>query len=44
MKWSAGDLNRQANNQANALLDHKFQPGDTVAVWLNESAEKVHMC
>lgn len=42
MKWSAGDLNRQANNQANALLEHGFTPGDTVAIWLNESAEKVN--
>ena len=29
------------DSHANALIDSNFFPGDTVAVWLKDSAEKV---
>ncbi len=40
MKWTAADVKMYADAHANALLEHGFQFGDTVAVWLPDNAEK----
>lgn len=40
LKWTAGDVKRQTDSHANALLEFGFKSGDTIAVWLPESAEK----
>jgi len=40
MKWTAADVKMYADAHANALLEHGFQFGDTVGVWLPDCAEK----
>jgi hypothetical protein len=40
MKWTASEFNAYANAHANALADHGFATGDTIAVWLPDAAEK----
>lgn len=40
MKWTAADVKMYADSHANALLEHGFQFGDTVGVWLPDCAEK----
>ena len=41
MKWTAADIKMYVDSHANALIEHRFQSGDSIAVWLPESAEKV---
>jgi hypothetical protein len=40
IKWTAGEFKGYADAHANALLEHGFHSGDTIAVWLPEGAEK----
>lgn len=40
MKWTAADFKMYADSHANALLEHGFTTGDTIAVWLPDAAEK----
>jgi len=40
MKWTAANVKMYADAHANALLEHGFQFGDTVGVWLPDGAEK----
>lgn len=40
LKWTAKEFNVYVDAHANALIDIKFMPGDTIAVWLPECAEK----
>lgn len=41
MKWSASDMQKHAEAHANALIEYHLQAGDSIAVWLDDSAEKV---
>ena len=41
MKWTAADMKMYVDSHANGLLENRFQSGDSIAVWLPESAEKV---
>lgn len=40
IKWTAGEVKEFADSHANALLEHGFTKGDTLALWLPDSAEK----
>lgn len=40
MKWTARDFLNYTEAHANALLEHGFQPGDAIAIWLPDGAEK----
>lgn len=40
MKWTASNFKAYTDSHANALLEHGFSIGDTIAVWLPDSAEK----
>eukprot|EP00605_Chrysophyceae_sp_TOSAG23-4_P002549 GSChrysophyteH1.ASY1.ANO1.2814.1 assembled CDS len=40
VKWTASEFKSYADAHANALLEHGFTTGDTIAVWLPDSAEK----
>ena len=40
VKWTANEFKGYADAHANALLEHGFQSGDTIAVWLPDGAEK----
>ena len=41
MKLTAADMKMYVDSHANGLLENRFQSGDSIAVWLPESAEKV---
>ena len=43
MKWTAADVKMYVDGHANALIDHGFVAGETMAIWLPESAEKVFL-
>jgi len=40
LRWTANDFNTYCNSHASALLDLEFKAGETIIVWLPESAEK----
>ena len=40
-KWTAGNFKGHVDSHANYLLDLGFTAGDTIAVWLDESPERV---
>lgn len=40
IKWTASEFKHFADSHANALLEHGFTKGDTLALWLPDSAEK----
>eukprot|EP01041_Mallomonas_annulata_P010748 gene10748-22457_t len=40
MKWSAGDLKKQIEAHANALIEYGFTNGENVALWHKDGAEK----
>lgn len=40
MKWTAGEFLDFVDAHANALLEHGFKAGDTIALWLPDAAEK----
>lgn len=40
MKWTANDVKRYADAHANALLEYGFKSGESIAVFLPDSAEK----
>lgn len=40
MKWQSTDIKKYVDAQANAFVEYGLEAGDTIAVWLPESAEK----
>jgi len=40
LKWTAEEFNLYSDSHGNAMWEHNFKSGDTIAVWLPESAEK----
>mmetsp|Transcript_3954 Transcript_3954/g.5482 ORF Transcript_3954/g.5482 Transcript_3954/m.5482 type:complete len:252 (+) Transcript_3954:2-757(+) len=40
LKWTADEFKFYCESHANALVDHRFKTGETIALWLPDSAEK----
>eukprot|EP00607_Mallomonas_marina_P003310 CAMPEP_0182428618 /NCGR_PEP_ID=MMETSP1167-20130531/23153_1 /TAXON_ID=2988 /ORGANISM="Mallomonas Sp, Strain CCMP3275" /LENGTH=226 /DNA_ID=CAMNT_0024611609 /DNA_START=138 /DNA_END=818 /DNA_ORIENTATION=- len=40
IKWSASEVKKNTDAHANALLEHGFIAGETIAIWHKECAEK----